>query len=517
MQAVSKFARGDAAAAFSELSTLSASSSDTYADQALVSAFLNRSDLRGALGAAQRMVKKSPGEASASETLGRVQLMLKDFAGARASFDRARQISPTGFSATASLAAIDVLEGKTDAARQRLEDSVKADPKSPYPRQALAQLKLRSGAPAAEVAALLDEAITLSPTDVDLRLQRIDLSLQKRQFKEALSLAQDAVAAMPNDTRVLEAVGRAQMESGSVEQAVNTYRRLIGLDPKSVLPYVRLADVYQSAGRLREAEVILKKGLDVQPDLVPAQAALLKLLLRSNQPKEALAYTLRVQRDMPRSDSGYTLEASYHMSAKAPVAALSALRKGLTRNPDSGGLSLELYKLLRQLGQNEESDRFAQAWLKAHPLDVAFEYQTANTHIMRGELTLAEEVLRRVLARHPDHPLALNNMAWVLAVGSKPGAVAFAQRAVDALPDRAAIVDTLAMALASENRTKEALEVQKRAVGLAPKDDNLRLNLARIALQAGDKPLARTELEKLQALGARFELQDEVTRLMKAL
>jgi hypothetical protein len=42
------------------------------------------------------------------------------------------------------------------------------------------------------------------------------------------------------------------------------------------------------------------------------------------------------------------------------------------------------------------------------------------------------------------------------------------------------------------------------------------LNLAGIALKAGDKTLARTELTRLQALGAKFKQQDEVSRLLKA-
>jgi len=517
LQALSHLSRNDATRAFAELSALSAQGSQTYADRALLSAHLNRGDFNAALAAATTLVKKSPDDASAFEALGRVHVARKDYAAARAAFEQAKKLDPALTSITITLAGVDVLEGKPDVARQRLEDSIKADPRSAYPRQALAQLKLRNGAPVAEVAALLDEAIKLSPTDADLRLQRIDLSLQKRQFKEALSVAQDAVSAMPNDTRILDAVGRAQLEAGSVEQAVNTYRRLIGLDPKSVLPYVRLSDVYQSAGKLKEAEVILKRALDVQPDLPPAQAALLKLLFKSNQPKEALAYALKVQRDRPGSDSGYVLEAACHMNAKTPDAAVAALRKGLARNPASSGLALDLYKLLRQLKRNEETDRFAQTWLKAHPQDISFEYQTANTHILRGQPALAEPILQRVLARHPNHPLALNNLAFILAASGKPGAVAYAQRAVDAMPEQAAIVDTLAMALAAENRTKEALETQKRAVELAPKDNNLRLNLAKIAVQAGDKALARSELDKLQSLGARFDFQDEVSKLLKAL
>lgn len=517
MQALLKFGRGDAATAFSELATLSASSSETYADQALMSAHLSRGDLEAALGAAQAIVKKSPGEPSAFEALGRVQLARKDFGGARAAFDQARQLSPSSFSATASLATIDLLEGKPDAARQRLEESIKADSANPYPRQALAELRLRSGAPAEEVAALLDKAIMAAPTHVELRLQRIDLSVQKRQYKQALAVAQDAASAMPNDSRILEALGRVQMESGNKEQAINTFRRLVSMDPKSVLPYSRLADVYMASGQPKDAIVILRKAMDVKPDFWPTQLALIQVLLKTNQSKEALGFALQLQQSQPGSDAGYVLEARTHMHTKSRDAALAALRRGSTRNPSSPGLGTDLYRLLLDMGRTGEADRFAEARLKTNPEDKRFAHQVSTVLVLRGELDKAEALVSRVLSMDANDPLALNNMAWILAERGKPGAVGYAQKAVAAMPNNAAFVDTLAMAQAAANQPGEALATQKRAVEMAPMNNTLRLNLAKIALQAGDRPLARTELDRLQALGARFEPQDQVAKLIKAL
>ena len=517
MLALSQLGRGDSTGAFAELTSLSARGPELFADQAQVSARLRRGELDAALAAVNTMVKKAPANAQAHELLGRVQIARKDFPAARAALEQARKLDPALFAATAALSAIDMIEKKPEQAQKRLEDSIKVDPKSPYPRQALAELRLRNGGTADEVKTILTDAIKAAPTDVDLRLQLIDVTLRKRQYKEALAAAQDAAAAMPNDTRVLEAMGRAQMEAGNVEQAVNTYRRLIGLDPKSALAYMRLADIYQATGKPREAEVVLKRALDVQPELVPAQAALMQVLMKSNQTAQALAFALKLQKDRPTNYSGYVLEAAYHVKLKATDAAIGAYRKGLARNPGNSDMGVGLYKLLRESGRTAETDSFGEAWMKAHPKDIAFEYQTANTQLLRSEFDKATVILQRVLGRFPNHPLALNNMAWMLAVLGKPGAVAYAQKAVDAMPGQPALMDTLAMALAADKQTAEALAVQKRAVEISPKNDALRLNLAKIAIQAGDMALARTELQRLQSMGARFELQDEVTKLMKSL
>ncbi len=61
---------------------------------------------------------------------------------------------------------------------------------------------------------------------------------------------------------------------------------------------------------------------------------------------------------------------------------------------------------------------------------------------------------------------------------------------------------TLAAALTESRQAQEALELQKKAVTLSPTGSGLRLKLAKIALQAGDKELAHMELKALKAAGA---------------
>ena len=61
----------------------------------------------------------------------------------------------------------------------------------------------------------------------------------------------------------------------------------------------------------------------------------------------------------------------------------------------------------------------------------------------------------------------------------------------------------------------KAVEVQKKAVELAPDAPAYKLGLARLLLQSGDKVGARAELSALTALGAKFPRQSEVAALIK--
>jgi predicted Zn-dependent protease len=57
----------------------------------------------------------------------------------------------------------------------------------------------------------------------------------------------------------------------------------------------------------------------------------------------------------------------------------------------------------------------------------------------------------------------------------------------------------------------------RKAVALAPGESNIRLNLARALVKAGQKDAAKKELETLTKLGDKFAQQAEVAKLMQTL
>jgi cellulose synthase operon protein C len=514
--ALSHLNRGETSAAFSELQSLSAKSPEIYADQALVASHLRRRELQAALQAANAMLKKQPESSTAMETLGRVQVERKDYPAARTAFEQALKKDPSLFVAISALAALDLVESKPDAAQKRLEAAVQADPRSPYPLMALAELSARRDAPLDDVRKLLTDAISAAPSDPAPRLQLIELNLSRRQYREALAAAQDAGIALPNNANVLDAVGRAQMEAGNIEQALNTFRKMAAVDTKSPLPYTRLADVYKTAGKRGDAEVALKKALEIDPSLVRAQAGMADLLFASGRKAESLAYIQSLKKERPNEPSAYLIEGAYHRRVKNTDAAVAAYRAGIDKTGDAT-LARELYITLISNNRVQEGERFGVTWVKAHPDDASFEYLLADLNIRRGAYELAEAQLRRVVAQFPDNVNALNNLAWTVASRGKPGAPDIVQRALDMAPNNAMLFDTLAYALVAEKKFDEALKAQKRAVELAPNQNPLRLNLARIATHAGDKALARDELSRLKALGTAYKQQAEVNKLLESL
>ena len=90
-----------------------------------------------------------------------------------------------------------------------------------------------------------------------------------------------------------------------------------------------------------------------------------------------------------------------------------------------------------------------------------------------------------------------------------------ARQAVRLSPNQPVPFDTLAAALMADKQPGPAIEAQQKAVSMAPGNPLFRLNLAKIALLAGDKALAKAELERLVAMGSRNPFQQEAVQLLK--
>ncbi len=515
--AMTRLARGDALEALGSLRQLAASSKDNYADLALISAHLKRAEYPQALAAVDALARKQPDTALAFEMRGRVLASMGDTAGARSAFEAALGKDPGALAAIQSLNELDLREGRQAQALARIDKAVAAQPDSAALHAALAQVRERAGAPFEEVRRALNEAVRLAPTDPAIRVLLVDASLRAKQYKDALVAAQAADAAVPNDGDVLDALGRTQALVGDTQQAIGTFRRITNLEGSSPRPHLRLAALHRDQGNIGAATASLRRAIEIDPGQQQARTDLIDLLVRNNQPKQALIISRELQTRAPDQDTGYLLEGATQVRLKDLEAAIAVYRAGLQKVPRSEELARQLYRTLVLAQRDREADALGQNWIKAHPDDAAMHFEISSTALGRRQLELAERHLRLALAGRPDHPIALNNLAWVLSVRGKPGALPLAQRAVELLPNNPALLDTLAGALAGDNQIAQALATQKKAVEIAPGDTGLRMNLARLAIKANDKALARTELERLAALGTKFPLHEEVARLLKAI
>jgi len=320
---------------------------------------------------------------------------------------------------------------------------------------------------------------------------------------------------MPRNPDLLASLGRVQLASGETNQAVATFGKLVALQPLSPRAQILLAGAQVANKDQPAARQSLRKALEIKPDELDAQRALVTLDLEAKNFADASKTARTVQEQRPKSPVGYVFEGDIANTRKDWDAAARAYRTGLQYG-SSPEIATKLHAVLLAAGKGAEAQKFAASWQKDHPKDAVFLAYLGEHALAQKDYAAAEKHYEAALALQPNSAVVLNNLAWVKGQLKKDGALELAEKANSLAPNQPVIMDTLAMLLAEKGDFNRAIEVQTKALELQPTNAGLRLNLAKIYIGSGDKARARSELEALEKLGDKFAAQAEVKSLLRA-
>jgi tetratricopeptide (TPR) repeat protein len=141
--------------------------------------------------------------------------------------------------------------------------------------------------------------------------------------------------------------------------------------------------------------------------------------------------------------------------------------------------------------------------------------ELAGIYMHRGRYDEAEALLREALRGDPDHVVALNNLAWLLALrgrGKAGEALALINRAIDISGTSPTLVDTRAVALIRAGQLDRAARELRDAQALAPKNLSLPLHLAWAYQEAGQTDEALKAFGRARELGLKSETRDPLER-----
>ena len=163
-------------------------------------------------------------------------------------------------------------------------------------------------------------AADLLPDNVEAQVTAAGLLLMTRQFEDAKTRVQKALAKEPKNVQAQIILGNAlaglndfdaavkQLEEankleptagayagigvienarGAHPDAEKAFRTAVGVEPRNVGAHLALANYLWSAGKTPEAEVSLKQALALEPNNDLANRALVALYLGTNRPREA--------------------------------------------------------------------------------------------------------------------------------------------------------------------------------------------------------------------------------------
>ncbi|HLG58216.1 MAG TPA: tetratricopeptide repeat protein [Vicinamibacterales bacterium] len=145
-----------------------------------------------------------------------------------------------------------------------------------------------------EAAASYTLALAVQPTSRELKVRRIAVMLEAKEYGRAAGFAGDARKQHPDDPRFPRLQGRALFDAGDRSGGISVLESSIKTFPKDTATMFTLADVYADAGRAMDAERLLRQVLTAEPTNANALNYLGYLLAtRGDQLDEAIRLVRR--------------------------------------------------------------------------------------------------------------------------------------------------------------------------------------------------------------------------------
>jgi len=233
--------------------------------------------------------------------------------------------------------------------------------------------------------------------------------------------------------------------------SISLWSRVVALDPRQDVGLYNLGAALAEAGRDDEAAARYREVLALQPDHADARANLNRL------------DAARLERE------GNELAARGNL-----VAASERYRQAIVLDPRRTHSQAALGMALATLGRVDDALPILREAIRLGADDPAVPNALGVLLLQAGQPREARSVLETAITRHPDDVGLAHNLARLLATGgsAEPRDAALALRLANAVVEATGgrdprAMETLAAALAINDRAAEAITVNARAAALA--------------------------------------------------
>ncbi|MCP4661311.1 MAG: tetratricopeptide repeat protein [bacterium] len=300
--------------------------------------------------------------------------------------------------------------------------------------------------------------------------------------------------------------------SGKLAEAEVPLRRAVEVLSDHPEAHLNLGIICQRSDRVEEAEHELRRALELDPRSAAAHFNLGVVLGQLGQPAAGVAALRRAIELRPDY-----VEAHYNLGALlvrqgSREAAISAFQRALELRPEAIAARVQLGLAYRLQGRWEEAAEAFRSALELAPDDATARTELGITYGLQGRFEEATRELEQAIAVEPLDAEAHYNLGVVSAQrGRSDAAIAAYERAVAADPGHARAHNNLGILYAGRGRLEEALRLLLRAVEIDPEYAEAYLNLG-VVLDHLGRPEAAVE-----SIRRALELDPENPRFHQAL
>jgi tetratricopeptide (TPR) repeat protein len=355
-----------------------------------------------------------------------------------------------------------LMKGDREQAFTYFQQAAKADPRSTAAQLALARVELmRKNYPA--VLQRADAALNIRPNDPSARLFRVIGLTGTRSYAQAKTEADQLARDTKDAPQVEMQLGIIALGQGRYSQAEEYFRKL-----------------YK----------------DGSGDLQPL-AGLVNTLEAEHLPDRAMELMQTEAQKAPDSAGKAALLVATEEAAGKTDQALAGLQKMAAQHPTSADIQVQIAQLQLKHGHLEEG---LQALLRAQqlaPNGKGLDFAIGNVQDQLGRKTEAIAEYRKAMAKTPDDPLLLNNLAFVVADtgGNLAEAQQMVSTAIRKAPKLPQLQDTLAWVQLKQHNEAAALQILATLTKEHPEDAMYRYHYAVALINSGNRSAGKLQAE----------------------
>ncbi len=425
----------------------------------------------------------------------------------------------------------------------RLEQAAKGDSKNVTLQYALADRYRETGQPD-KAQALYKALLTSQPTAYGALSASL---LKQKKTEELLKVVTEALTKPEGRDAVLPQLNAIGADPDYAEQVLETGYRMLSAEPPTLdkLGVDVLAYIATRSNKLEKLIPIQRLALKQNPS-PRAFLELTRALLGAGKYAEGAAALEELMDKFPdeKNSRQYVFLGKVRRAALQNEAALDAIRKALTLDPNDAEAQLTLCQIHAQAGRIDEAIQVAKAAIKDDPANSDFNkmlgflltqggkedealafYKTllekypnneavvhlarsglSVIYVNRGDFAKGEAELEALLEREPDDAGVNNDLGYLYADQGKnlEKAEAMIRKAIQEEPENPAYLDSLGWVLFKRGKAKEAVGHLEKAVSLpSGTDATIQEHLGDVYFQLQQPARARAAWKAAEAAGAK--------------
>jgi putative PEP-CTERM system TPR-repeat lipoprotein len=360
-----------------------------------------RRDVADAIKAYTEVLRLNPRVAAAQIELSRLNAIAGNREASLRYAEEAKQAAPGSIDAKLALVRSLLARRDLDRADRELSDLLRGAPNAAVHSLNGTLHAMRNQRPAARAA--YERALQLDPRSVEAVGGLIALDVANKQYGQAITRVEAALAQQPNRVELLAVAARVYEQGGQPDRAEKALRDAVAKDPRFMTGYALLAQLYVRQRRLEDARKEFEGIVKRDPRAIGPRTMVGILLESQGKRDEARRWYEATVADIPSApiaannlafiyaEDGTNLDVALQLA--------SAAKKALPDNPEiTDTLGWVHYKkglLPVAVGYLEES-------AKHRPDNADILYHLGMTYAKLGDKAKSRDALERALKLNPQ-------------------------------------------------------------------------------------------------------------------